>query len=99
MRLALASPGCLGAESARNDKDLGITVSYWENEASILAFKADADHRRAQQRGSRGLVRTLRNPRSKGRARLLWTAGPLTKRSAPPLFPLPLIRRSAGMPI
>lgn len=51
MRLALASPGCLGAESARNDKDLGITVSYWKNEASILAFKADADHRRAQQRG------------------------------------------------
>lgn len=49
--MALASPGCLGMESTRNEGGFGITVSYWRDEASILAWKADAQHLVAQQLG------------------------------------------------
>ncbi|HUS96952.1 MAG TPA: antibiotic biosynthesis monooxygenase [Hyphomicrobiaceae bacterium] len=51
--LALAQPGCLGAESARNDSGFGITVSYWRDEASIRDWKANADHIGAQILGQR----------------------------------------------
>mgnify|MGYP001304263257 CR=1 FL=1 len=50
-RLARAQPGCLGAESARGQDGLGITVSYWRDEASIAAWKADARHLVAQRLG------------------------------------------------
>lgn len=43
--------GFLGIESARGADGLGITVSYWRDEASILAWKRDAEHQRAQQAG------------------------------------------------
>jgi heme-degrading monooxygenase HmoA len=46
---AAKQPGFLGAESARNG--LGITVSYWTDLESIAAWKADATHLVAQQRG------------------------------------------------
>ncbi|SEL24872.1 Heme-degrading monooxygenase HmoA [Roseovarius nanhaiticus] len=49
--LALAQPCCLGAETARGDDRLGITVSYWADEASILAWKAEAQHVAAQKHG------------------------------------------------
>lgn len=49
--LALAQPGCLGAETVRGDDRLGITVSYWRDEASILAWKAEAQHMAAQKYG------------------------------------------------
>ena len=49
--LALAQPGCLGAETARGDDRLGITVSYWRDEASILAWKSEAQHLAAQKYG------------------------------------------------
>ena len=51
--LALASkqPGYLGFEAARGEDGLGMTVSYWRDEASIKAWKAVADHRVAQARG------------------------------------------------
>jgi len=49
--LALAHPGCLGAESARDDTGFGITVSYWRDEASIAAWKADSRHLVAQKQG------------------------------------------------
>ena len=51
-RLALAHPGCLGSDSARGADGLGITVSYWRDEASILDWKADARHRSAQKLGA-----------------------------------------------
>jgi len=51
MELALARPGCLGAESARGDDGLGITVSYWRDEAAIIAWKAEAQHLVAQRLG------------------------------------------------
>ncbi len=44
LELAREQPGFLGVESARED-GLGITVSYWENEAAILAWKQQAEHR------------------------------------------------------
>lgn len=49
--LALARPGCLGAESTRDAEGFGITVSYWADEASIAAWKADARHLVAQELG------------------------------------------------
>jgi len=42
--LAATQPGYLGIDSARGDDGLGITVSYWADEASALAWKADAEH-------------------------------------------------------
>ena len=47
--LALQQPGFLGVESARND--VGITVSYWKDLASIKAWKADVEHLLAQKTG------------------------------------------------
>lgn len=52
VEMAAEQPGFLGVESARDDA-LGITVSYWENEAAIAAWKAVAEHREAQRRGRR----------------------------------------------
>lgn len=49
--LALEQPGYLGAESTRGDDGLGITVSYFTDEASIRAWKKNARHAVAQQLG------------------------------------------------
>ena len=49
--LALAQPGCLGVESTRDATGLGITVSYWDSEDSIKAWKAEAKHLVAQKQG------------------------------------------------
>jgi heme-degrading monooxygenase HmoA len=51
MELAARQPGFLGIEHAGGDGAPGITVSYWKDLASIAAWKAQADHRIAQQRG------------------------------------------------
>ena len=51
MELALAQPGCLGAESIRDADGLGITVAYYRDQASIAAWKADAEHLVAQRLG------------------------------------------------
>ncbi len=51
--LALASeqPGFLGFESARGDGDLGISISYWRDRDSILAWREHVEHRVAQELG------------------------------------------------
>jgi heme-degrading monooxygenase HmoA len=49
--LALTQPGCLGVESTRGEDGLGVTVSYFIDEASIRAWKENARHRIAQQLG------------------------------------------------
>jgi heme-degrading monooxygenase HmoA len=49
MTLAALQPGFLGVETAH--EDIGITVSYWADEASIAAWKRDADHAFAQYEG------------------------------------------------
>jgi heme-degrading monooxygenase HmoA len=51
VELARAQPGFLGVESARGADGFGITVSYWADTASIAAWKADAEHRIAQETG------------------------------------------------
>lgn len=43
--------GFLGIESARGADGLGITVSYWRDEAAISSWKRDLDHQKAQQAG------------------------------------------------
>lgn len=49
--LALAQPGCLGVDSARSADGFGLTVSYFADEASIAAWKANAEHLVAQKYG------------------------------------------------
>jgi heme-degrading monooxygenase HmoA len=49
--LALAQPGCLGAETARGENGVGITVAYFTDEASIKNWKANAQHLTAQKLG------------------------------------------------
>ncbi|MGD8349482.1 MAG: antibiotic biosynthesis monooxygenase [Gammaproteobacteria bacterium] len=51
LELAREQPGFLGVESAR--EELGITVSYWKDLASIKRWKAHAEHREAQRMGKR----------------------------------------------
>ena len=43
--------GFLGIESARGTDSIGITVSYWRDEAAILAWKRDTEHEKAQRGG------------------------------------------------
>lgn len=47
--LARQQPGFLGVESAR--EGVGITVSYWIDEASAAAWKQVSEHLIAQNRG------------------------------------------------
>jgi heme-degrading monooxygenase HmoA len=49
--LASTQPGFLGVESARGADGVGITVSYWESEAAIAAWRAHADHATARRMG------------------------------------------------
>ena len=49
--LALRQPGCLGAESTRGQDGLGITVSYFVDQASICAWQQNARHLVAQGLG------------------------------------------------
>lgn len=48
--LAKQQPGYLGLEHAR-DGELGITVSYFTDEASIRAWKQNVEHAEAQRQG------------------------------------------------
>lgn len=47
--LAQEAPGFLGMESAGDDFE--ITVSYWQDEESILHWKQNASHQVAQELG------------------------------------------------
>lgn len=44
VELAAQQPGYLGVESTRGDDGFGITVSYWESEAAIAAWRQHAEH-------------------------------------------------------
>ena len=67
-RLSEKQPGYLGIESVRGEDGLGITVSYWRDQASIKAWKALAEHliarKSAPEGGIRGII--LEMPRWKG---------------------------------
>jgi len=49
LKLASAQPGFLGFETAY--QNIGISVSYWSTMNAIRAWKANAEHVLAQQRG------------------------------------------------
>ena len=49
--LAAQQPGYLGIESVRGENGEGITVSYWQSEAAIKAWKGVADHAAARETG------------------------------------------------
>lgn len=51
VRLAHGMPGFLGYESAQGEGGMEITVSYWESEDAIRAWKRHGDHIIAQKRG------------------------------------------------
>ncbi|WP_447788784.1 MULTISPECIES: antibiotic biosynthesis monooxygenase family protein [Pseudomonas] len=51
VELAREQPGFLGVESARGADGLGITVSYWDSEAAILAWKHHPEHSAIRERG------------------------------------------------
>lgn len=48
--LAEQQAGYLGIETARSGMQ-GITISYWQTQAAIKAWKAQLEHQTAQQRG------------------------------------------------
>jgi heme-degrading monooxygenase HmoA len=49
--LAKQQPGFLGIESVENNGGFEITVSYWDSEESIRAWKAQMEHQVAQKQG------------------------------------------------
>jgi heme-degrading monooxygenase HmoA len=49
--LAAKQPGYLGVESVRDASGLGITVSYWKDEASIKAWKLNLEHTAIREKG------------------------------------------------
>ncbi|MEO3724787.1 antibiotic biosynthesis monooxygenase [Pseudomonas syringae] len=51
MQLVAEQPGFLGIDSIRDADGVGITVSYWESEAAILAWREHPEHRVIQARG------------------------------------------------
>jgi len=66
--------GFLGIESVRGADGVGITVSYWRDEAAVLAWKRDTEHQKAQRGGretwyERYEVRIARVERAYGFAR------------------------------
>ena len=53
VELAAKQPGFLGVETVRGADGFGITVSYWSSEEAIVAWKAHAEHKPAQEAGQR----------------------------------------------
>jgi heme-degrading monooxygenase HmoA len=49
--LAKQQPGYVGIDSTRGPDGFGITVSYWQDEESILEWKKDVEHLVAQKNG------------------------------------------------
>lgn len=49
--LAEQQPGYIGAESTRDEDGLGITVSYWADEAALKNWKQVSEHLLAQKLG------------------------------------------------
>jgi heme-degrading monooxygenase HmoA len=51
MELAAQQPGFLAVDSVRGADGVGITVSYWQDLASIAAWKQNGEHLAAQRGG------------------------------------------------
>ena len=50
-RAARAMPGFVGVDSVRDANGLGITVSYWADETSAVAWRQQADHTLTREAG------------------------------------------------
>jgi heme-degrading monooxygenase HmoA len=51
VELAKDQKGFLGIESSRGNDGFGITVSYWKSQEDIAAWKANTEHKIAQEFG------------------------------------------------
>lgn len=51
LELAATMPGFLGVESARDANGVGITVSYWRDEAAIHNWRDNAEHSDVRRNG------------------------------------------------
>jgi heme-degrading monooxygenase HmoA len=51
VELVQLQPGFLGAESTRGADGFGITVAYFDSEASIAAWRNQSEHAAARARG------------------------------------------------
>ena len=49
--LAAQQPGYAGVESVRDSGGIGITVSYWADDASAIAWRDNAEHARIRDLG------------------------------------------------
>lgn len=49
--LAQRQPGYRGIDSTRGSDGLGITVSYWADEAAAVAWRRDPAHEEIRERG------------------------------------------------
>lgn len=49
--LAAAQPGYRGVDSVGGEDGLGITVSYWADEAAAIAWRKNAEHAAIRERG------------------------------------------------
>lgn len=49
--LAAVQPGYRGVDRARDADGVGITVSYWVDEAAALAWRAQAEHAAIRETG------------------------------------------------
>mgnify|MGYP002648820607 CR=1 FL=1 len=52
--LVQRQPGYLGVDSVREANGLGITVSYWADEASAIAWRDNEEHSAIRDRGRAG---------------------------------------------
>ena len=51
--LAARQPGYRGIDSARDERGLGVTVSYWADDAAARAWRDHPDHARTREAGRR----------------------------------------------
>ncbi|WP_423606216.1 antibiotic biosynthesis monooxygenase [Sphingomonas sp. MS122] len=49
--LAATQPGYAGIESIRDSDGLGVTISYWADDASAAAWRDDPEHARIRELG------------------------------------------------
>lgn len=52
--LAAGQPGYRGIDAVRSADGSGITISWWADEASALAWRAHPDHAAVRERGRAG---------------------------------------------
>lgn len=75
VELAAQQAGFLGVESVRDADGFGITLSYWDSEAAIVAWKNHVEHTLTREQGRREwyaqfITRVARVERAYGFARI-----------------------------